>query len=188
MTKSEELKKHLKKGQLYKRAELEKWSKSVDRHLSELISTSDLIKVGPGIYYVPKKNAFGIEPPSDHSLVQKFLNDDNFLITSYNLYNRLGLGTTQLYNNQVVYNHHRSEDIVLGNKKFSFRKKASFPTKLSEEFVFVDFVNNLKKLAEDQPDLLERLRQKAQNMNKPKLQQAADKYGTAQTRKILEVA
>lgn len=188
MTKLQELKSHLRTGKLYKRSELEKWSKSIDRHLSELLSASDLVKVGPGMYYVPKKNAFGVEPPSDHALVKKFLNDTNFLISSYNLYNRLGIGSTQLYNNQIVYNHHRSEDIVLGNKKFSFRKKAAFPTTLTEEFVLVDFVNNLNKLAEDQPELLERLRQKMRSMNKVKLHQTADKYGTAQTRKILEVA
>jgi len=60
MQKLQELKSHLKSGRLYKRAELEKWSKSVDRHLSQLLSMEILSKVGPGLYYAPKKNAFGI--------------------------------------------------------------------------------------------------------------------------------
>ena len=37
MTKLEELKMHLKRGKVYRRIELTKWSKSVDRHLEFLL-------------------------------------------------------------------------------------------------------------------------------------------------------
>jgi hypothetical protein len=187
MTKLQELKSHLKRGKLYKRVELEKWSKSVDRHLSELVSEGDLTKVGPGLYYSPKTNAFGIEPPTDQSLVEKYLENKDFLLTSYNLYNRLGLGTTQLYNTNIVYNHHRSDEVILGNKKFLFRKRASFPKKLTQEYLLVDLVNNLDQLAEDQPELLEKIRLKAKYLNKKVLEENANKYGSAKTRKILTV-
>lgn len=188
MTKLQELKSHLKRGKLYRRAELEKLSKSVDRHLSELVSEGDLTKVGPGLYYSPKKNAFGIEPPTDQSLVEKYLDKKDFLITSYNLYNRLGLGTTQLYNSNIVYNHHRSDEVILGNKKFLFRKKTSFPKKLTAEYLLVDLVNNLDQLAEDLPHLLEKIQLKVKHLDKKALEQNADKYGSAKTRKILAVA
>jgi hypothetical protein len=98
MPKLEELKSHLKKGVIYKRDELQKWSKSIDRHLSELIGEGTLKRVGPGLYHFPKKNAFGFEPPADEMLIKKFLDNTNFLITSLNYFNALGLGTTQLYN------------------------------------------------------------------------------------------
>jgi hypothetical protein len=188
VTKLQELKSHLKKGRLYKRAELERWSKSVDRHLAELVSAGDLTKVGPGLYHSPKKNAFGDEPPTDQSLVEKFLDKKDFLIFSYNLYNRLELGTTQLYNSNIVYNHDRSDDVILGNKKFLFRKRTSFPKKLTIEFLLVDLVNNLNELAEDQPNLLENIQLKAKGLNKESLEQNAYKYGSARTRKLLAVA
>ena len=39
MNKLQELKKHLKRGKVYRRADLSKWSTSVDRHLDELVTT-----------------------------------------------------------------------------------------------------------------------------------------------------
>jgi hypothetical protein len=36
MNKLQELKKHLKRGKVYRSADLSKWSKSVDRHLDQL--------------------------------------------------------------------------------------------------------------------------------------------------------
>ncbi|KAA2245790.1 hypothetical protein F0L74_00215 [Chitinophaga agrisoli] len=188
MQKFQQFKSHLKKGGLYKRSELEKWSNSVDRDLSKLVSEGTLTKVGPGLYYVAIYNAFGVQLPSDESLVKKFLDDDNFLITSYNIYNKLSLGTTQLYNNKVVYNHLRSGDIILGNRTFTFKKKSSFPKKASEAFIIVDLVNNLDQLAEDQPQVLEKVQRKIKDMDTKALDDALHKYGTAKTRKLLTLA
>lgn len=188
MQKLQELKSHLKSGRLYKRAELEKWSKSVDRHLSQLLSMEILSKVGPGLYYVPKKNAFGIEPPNEEKLVQKYLDNSNFLITSFNIYNKLELGTTQLYNHKVVYNHLKSGDVKLGNKVFTFRKKSSFPTKQTAEFAVVDLVNNLDQLAEDQPKVLENVQKKVKELDPKAFSIAVEKYGTKKTRQLLATA
>lgn len=185
MSKVDFLKKHIKRGQLYKRSELSKWSASVDRHIAELVNEGLLVKVGPGLYHYPKKNAFGNEPPTEQMLVSKFLDDNNFLITSFNVYNRLGLGTTQLYNNHIVYNHHRSGTIKLGNKEFLFRKKRAFPKKVNEEFTFVDLLNNLYELAEDQPQVLNNALNKVPQLNKAELHKVIDKYATPKTRKLL---
>lgn len=185
MSKLDDLKSHLKKGNIYKREELQKWSSSVDRHLSELIDEGILKKVGPGLYHFPKKNAFGFEPPADQLLIKKFLDNDNFLITSFNSFNALGLGTTQLYNRQIVYNHLRSGDIKLGNKLFSFRKKSAFPQKPTKEFLVVDLINNLDALAEDQPKILEKTLKKATELDQSSLAYAVEKYATPKTRKLL---
>jgi len=182
MAQLEKLKSYLKKGVIYKRDELEKFSKSIDRHLSELTGDGTLKKVGPGLYHFPKKNAFGFEPPADELLINKFLDDSSFLITSFNA---LGLGTTQLYNKQIVYNHLRSGDIRLGNKLFIFRKRSSFPGKLTKEFLVVDLINNLDSLAEDQPSVLEKALKKAKSLDQPSLEFAVGKYGTRRTRKLL---
>lgn len=185
MPKLEELKSHLKKGGIYKRDELQKWSKSIDRHLSELTGEGTLKRVGPGLYHFPKKNAFGFEPPADDMLIKKFLDNTNFLITSFNYFNALGLGTTQLYNKQIVYNHLRSGDIKLGNKLFTFKKKSAFPTKPTKEFLVIDLINNLDSLAEDQPKVLEKALKTARSLDQQSLGYAAEKYGNPKTRKLL---
>jgi hypothetical protein len=97
----------------------------------------------------------------------------------------LGLGTTQLYNKQIVYNHLRSGDIKLGNKLFSFRKKSAFPQKPTKEFLVVDLINNLDALAEDQPKILEKTLKKAMGLDQSSLEYAIEKYGTPKTRKLL---
>lgn len=97
----------------------------------------------------------------------------------------MGLGTTQLYNKQIVYNHLRSGDIKLGNKLFTFKKKSSFPTKPTKEFLVVDLINNLESLAEDQPKVLEKALETARGLDQQSLGDAAEKYGNPKTRKLL---
>lgn len=76
---------------------------------------------------------------------------------SPNAYNSLGVGTTQLYNEQVVYNRKRHGKFKLGNRTFCFRVKPYFPKDLSKEFLLVDLVNNISRLAEDQNAVLGRV-------------------------------
>jgi hypothetical protein len=188
MDKLSELKKHLRRGSVYRRSELEQWSKSVDRHISELIADGTFEKVGPSLYYYPKKNIFGKELPENGMLIRKYLKEGKFLITSFNQYNGLGLGTTQLYNSMIVYNHSKSGDVKLGNKVFKFRKKAAFPPETSKEFLVVDLVNNLPELAEDQPEVLRRVYQNLPKLDNKALSTTLKKYGTAKTRKLLAPA
>lgn len=186
MNRLDQLKKHLKPGGVYRRADLMKWSKSVDRHARELVNTGFLKKLRTGLYYYPKESAFGEVPADDKKLVERFLKDDNFLLTSPNTYNALGLGTTQLYNTQVVYNYKRHGVYQLGNRKFEFRRKYQFPKKITEEFLLVDFMNNLKSLAEDQETLRDKVREKAQHMESKKLKQAIRKYANSASKKYFD--
>ena len=119
MAQIDELKKHLKKGKVYRRDDLTKWSKSVDRHLEELTQEGTLQKLSQGLYYFPKESAFGKKPHEEDELVKSFLKDDRFLLTSSNTYNSLGVGTTQLYNQRRVYNHKRHGEFKLGNQTFN---------------------------------------------------------------------
>ncbi|HEV2833400.1 MAG TPA: DUF6088 family protein [Hanamia sp.] len=178
------LKRQLKPGGVYRRTELANWSKSVDRHLDELLSDGTLQKLSQGMYYVPKETAFGKTPPDEKTLVQSFLKDDRFLLTSNNAYNSLGLGTTQLYNEQTVYNHKRHGKFKLGNRTFNFKMKPHFPKKLTKEFLVVDLVNNLKELAEEQTVVLQNLTVKVSEMDKKKLKQSVAEYGNVKTKKI----
>lgn len=120
MKKLEELKKQLKRGQVYRRNSLLKWTKSVDRHLEALVEDGTLEKLSQGLYYYPKLGAFGQTPPEDEVLIRSFLKDGRFLLTSLSNYNSLGVGTTQLYNERIVYNHKRHGDFELEIESFHF--------------------------------------------------------------------
>jgi len=182
--KTEQLKKHLKEGKTYRRADLAQWSNAVDRHLNDLVKSGFLEKLSVGLYYVPKKTVFGNVPPEDENLVRTFLKEDDFLLTSPNAYNSLGVGTTQLYNVRVVYNHKRHGEFELGGRRFFFHAKHRFPKKVTQEFLLVDLVNNLEKLAEDNSQVLKNVQAKAATMDVKRLKQAASLYGNAKAKAL----
>jgi Family of unknown function (DUF6088) len=184
MTQLEQVKKHLKRGKVYRRNDLTKWSKAVDRHLGQMLNDGTLQKLSPGLYYFPKESAFGKTPPVEEELVRGFLKDDRFLLTSPNDYNGLGVGTTQLYNKRVVYNHKRHGAFKLGNRTFEFHVKHHFPDKLTREFLLVDLVNNVDQLAEDRERVLNKVLAKAATMNLSKLKSSVNDFGSAKTKKF----
>jgi len=182
----EEVKKHLRPGQVYRRADLVKWSRSVDRHLSQLISDNTLVKLRHGVYLRPKQSRFGEIPANPKKLVRVFLKDDDFLLTSPNDYNALGVGTTQLYNLRVVYNHKRHGKFKLGGQFFDFRVRPRYPKKVTREFLLVDLLNNLEKLAEDRHEVLERVKMKLPDMNSKRLRSAVKRFAKLSAKKYLE--
>jgi len=184
MTKLQELKKRLRPGQVYRREDLAQWSNAVDRHLKQLVSEGTLTKLAGGLYLYPKETAFGKAPPEDDKLVGTFLKDDRFLLASPNAYNSLGVGTTQLYDKTVVYNHKRHGTFFLGGRKFDFRVKPSFPRTLSREFLLVDLVNNLDRLAESKKEVLGRVKERVASYDVTRLQRAAREYGNVRTKKF----
>lgn len=180
----DKFKKHLKEGKVYRRGQLSLWSNAVDRHLAMLIKEGFLQKLAPGLYYVPKKTVFGTAPPDEEELVKSFLKDDEFLLTSPNAYNSLGVGTTQLYNKRVVYNHKRHGEFKLGGRNFFFHSRHRFPARLTQEFLLVDLVNNLGSLAEDQNEILKNVFVKAQTMDAKKLKNTVKSYGNSKAKTL----
>lgn len=181
-----ELKQQLKPGRVYRREDLSKYSNAVDRHLAQLVAEGVLNKIAQGMYYYPKQTVYGPVPPEDEVLVRSFLKDDRFLLTSPNSYNALRLGTTQLYNKRVVYNHKRHGEVDLNGKKFFFHKTPYFPKKATTEFLLVDLVNHLDSLAEDREMVLKNMLSKAMTMDLNKLKYAVREYGHTKTKKLLE--
>lgn len=185
MARLDDLKKQLRRGRVYRRTELAKWSKSVDRHLEALQQDGTLQKLSQGLYYFPNETVFGETPPEEEVLVRSFLKDDRFLLTSPNAYNSLGVGTTQLYNTRTVYNHKRHGEFTLGNRKFNFCIKPHFPKTATREFLLVDLANNLETLAEDQEQILKNLYSKFNTMDKKKLERSVSEYGNEKTKKMV---
>ena len=156
----------------------------MDRHLKELQKDGTLTKLSAGLYYCPKPTAFGNAPAEDKKLVEAFLKDKRFLVSSPNAYNTLGLGTTQLYNETVVYNHKRHGRFPLGGRVFDFRVKPHFPKALSQEFLLVDLVNNLDQLAENAEAVLKRVKDKSKALDTPSFRRTVRSYGSLRAKKF----
>ncbi|MBK6998725.1 MAG: hypothetical protein IPH35_01680 [Rhodoferax sp.] len=122
-------------------------------------------------------------PPDDQALVATFLRDKNFLVFSPSSYNTLGLGTTQLYNKTLVYNHKRHGLFSFGNRQFDFRVKPRFPKCLTPEFLLVDAINNLDELAEDKNQVLQMVQRKLPGFDHAKVKRAVADFASVSTKK-----
>lgn len=188
MGKLAEFQTHLRPGQSYRRADLAKWSNAVDRHIQASVADGSLNKVSAGLYYAPKRTAFGNAPVSDETLLSTFLKGDKFLLVTPNAYNSLGLGATQLHNKTIVYNHKRHGKFKLGGRIFDFRMKPRFPSKLTPEFLLVDLVNNLDRLGEDPDQTLAHIERVACSCDPIRLERVAKNYGRVRTKKLFAAA
>ena len=188
MSNSERLKNAMLPGKVYRRKELSGFSTAVDRDLKTLVAAGELQKLAGGLYYRPRKNPFGVRPPEDRQIVRAFLKTDDFLLTSYNYFNQLGLGLTQVYNDYVVYNHKRSGCFFLGGKRFKFRLVSAYPHHLSKEFLLVDLLNNLKHLPDNTDLVLRNLKSSLGDFNRQAVYEQLARYGRAATHAALEEA
>lgn len=188
MSKLQDFQKRLRPGKAYRRADLAKWSSAVDRHIQASLRDGKLVKLSGGLYSVPKQTAFGKAPVDDEALLNAFLKGSPYLKVSPNLYNGLGVGTTQLHNKTVVYNHKRHGRFKLGGREFEFRMKPRLPAKLTSEFLLVDLVNNLSELGEDNAATLARVKDAAQRYPAARVKRAAEDYGKVATRKFFDQA
>lgn len=176
---------HMKSGVVYRRVGLLPYSNNLDRDLIALVAQNKLKKPAPGLYYKPNVSRFGLLPPSDEALVGAFLKKP-FLMYSWNDYNALGLGLTQLYNQVAVYNSERHGDVKLGSRTFAFRRPNNgFPAKLTREFVLVDLLNNAKYLTEDVSHLEASIKTKLADYDPTQLLLLAEKYGKVHTKKLI---
>ncbi len=184
MGKFDEFKAELRLGQTYRRAELARWSTAIDRHLKEAVRAGVLTKLAGGLYYAPKQTAFGKAPPEDETLVSTFLKGGLFLLASPNSFNALGVGTTQLQNRTVVYNHKRHGKFALGGRTFDFRMKHAFPRKLTREFLLVELVNNLDQLGESTEEVLARVKARLPASDQARVKRTAQIYGSERAKKF----
>ena len=118
-------------------------------------------------------------------MVGSFLGDDRFLLVSPNAYNGLGVGTTQLYNKPIVYNRKRHGEFELNGRPFEFRRRPSFPKVVSEEFLLVDLLHNLDRLAEDREAVRVRALKRAHELDRKRLARAVYDYDSARVRNLL---
>jgi hypothetical protein len=188
MKSKDRLKNAMLPGKVYRRKELARFSAAVDRDLKTLVTAGQVHKLAGGLYYRARTNPFGAAPPEDREITRAFLKTNDFLLTSYNYFNQLGLGLTQVYNDFVVYNHKRSGWFFLGGKRFKFRLVAAYPHDLSKEFLLVDLLNNLKHLPDNTDLVLRNLKSGLGDFNRQAVREQLARYGRAATRAALEEA
>ncbi len=185
-TAAQRLKEVMKVGRVYRTKELKPFSNNLARDLEKLVENRDLVHAAPGLYYRPQMTRVGAVPASSEELVRAFLGEDEFLLTSLDDYNPLGLGLTQLYNETIVYNRKRHGRFTLDGRKFSFRRPKDFPRNLSKEFLYVEALNNKKELLEDTSQLEKLLLERTEGLDLKALLVAATKYGKVSTKKFFE--
>lgn len=189
MTALNELKKRLEPGRVYRRADLTRWSNSIDRHLQQLVKTRALVEQSWGLYYCPKRTAYGEVPPDTGELIRAFLKDDRFLIIPRQAYNPLRMGRLRGSKEEtLVYNHKRHGVFVLGGHKFDFMVKPYFPNKISLEFLLVDLANAvcLRAKNKNRGAVLDSIATAGRRMDARKLRQAVKAYGGTRAKKFFE--
>jgi hypothetical protein len=176
---------HLKAGKVYRLEQLNAYFDNLPEELNKMLEAGTIKKLETDLYYIPKKTVFGEVPPDRKEMIKAFLNDDNFLIMSPNNYNALGVGTTQLYNKAVVYNHKQHGKFMLDGKSIEF-KITGFPKTLTKEFLLVDLINNIDSLAEDTDSIKEKVKRKFPEFNKSRMKRLVKSFGENKTKKFFE--
>lgn len=185
-TNADNLFKAMKPGRVYRRAELAQFSTAVDRDLKVLVKRELLRRPAAGLYYRPRKSRWGDVPADTHELVRAFLNTDDFLVTSLNVFNQLGVGLTQMVNATMVYNRKRVGKFVLGGRTFQFKRPVNYPRKVTTEFLYVDLLNNFEDLPERPENLEALLKERLMHTSRSKLQKNARAYGKLSTQRMLQ--
>lgn len=191
MTALNELKKRLEPGRVYRRADLARWSNSIDRHLQQLVKARVLVEQSWGLYYCPRRTPSGEVPPDTVELIRAFLKDDRFLIIPRRAYSSLRMGTLRgSREDTLVYNHKRHGVFVLGGHKFDFMVKPHFPNKISLEFLLVDLVNVacLRAESKNRNAVLDSIARAGRRMDARKLRQAVKQYAGARAKKFFSEA
>jgi hypothetical protein len=187
--KSDELRKRLVPGRVYRRADLAQWSNAIDRHLQELVKTRTLVEQSWGLYYCPKRTSSGEAPPDRQELVKVFLKDRRFLIIPREAYNPLRLGTLRISKEDtVVYNHKRHGMFVLGGHKYDFMLKPFFPDEITVEFLWVDLVNTVcaRRRTKYGQAILDILEEKGGRLDVRRLRNAVQTYGGVRAKKFFK--
>ena len=127
----------LRKGRVYRTADLSRWGRNPSRLARRLVQEGTLTRLGQGLFVSPRKSKFGWAPPNDEELMRGFLGGARFLMTGPERWNPLGLGSTAVFPARLVYNTKRSGEFELGSRRFLLRR-VRFPKQPTPEWAAVD--------------------------------------------------
>jgi len=179
----------LKPGRVYRTRELSRWGANAPRLAKRLARRGQLIRLARGLYVQPKRGRFGLVPPTDEELVRAFLDDSPFVFTGPERWNALGLGTTALSTERLVYNSKRTGTFTLGGRRFRLRRVA-FPKTPTPEWFVVDLFEHAEQAGASRGNLIAALARvlRRGELDRGRLQDMAARYGTKKTLRQVKAA
>ena len=179
----------LEPGRVYRTRDLSPWSANAPRLAKRLVAEGELVPLAHGLFAHPRHGRFGPVPPADEELMRAFLGDTPFVVTGPARWNALGLGTTAVFADTLVYNTKRSGRFVLGGRPFLLRRVA-FPDPAPPEWFVVDLLEHASQAASSRADVGEALAHAIAGgrFDRARLRAMAERYGTDETRRIVEAA
>ena len=176
----------LARGRVYRTRQLAQWSENPTRLAKRLVREGHLRQLANGLYYRPHESRFGEVPPSDEALMRGFLEGSAFVFTGPEYWNSLGLGSTALSPETLVYNTKRSGPFQFGSRRFRLRRMR-FPRTPPPEWYAVDLLDNGDYMDLESRELLERLRVRLNDggLKPSTLESMARKFGTKRTQQLV---
>ena len=173
----------------YRTRELSRWGANAPRLAKRLVRDGQLVRLAHRLFAHPEQGRFGAVPPTDEELVRAFLNDTPFAFTGPDRWNALGLGTTALSTERLVYNLKRTGTFSLGGRRFRLRRVAFPKTPPPERFV-VDLFEHAEQAAASRGDLATALERalRADRFDRLPLREMAARYGTKRTLEQVDAA
>lgn len=179
----------LRPGRAYRTKDLAAWSANAPRLAKRLVREGQLVPLAHGLFVHPRRGRFGDVPPTDEEVMRAFLDGGRFVFTGPERWNALGLGTTAMFAAPLVYNTKRSGTFELGGRRYVLRRVA-FPDRPTVEWFVIDLFENAKSTGADPRELARALRRAvaARSFDVDRLLEVAQRYGTRQTRALVESA
>jgi hypothetical protein len=146
-----------------------------------------LVKLRQGLYYCPKSSRFGVVPPSDDEVLQALFGGAPYVITGLERWNTLGLGTTALSTDRLVYNTKRTGTLEVGGRRYRLRRVA-FPVDPPAEWYVVDLLQHTDEAGVSRATVATALRRalKEGRFDADRLSLMAARFGTEEVRATVE--
>jgi hypothetical protein len=176
----------LEAGQVLRTRELRRWSANPTRLAMRLVRDGRLCRAAHGLFYVPVPSRFGPAPPAEEEILRAFFGGGPFIISGPSKWNVLGLGSTSLFAETLVYNTKRSGRFLFDGRRYLLRR-VLFPGDPSPEYFVIDLLQQHDMagvpLAELEQGLLATLR--GDRWDRALLKMMAEQYGTKATLAIV---
>lgn len=176
-------------GRVYRTADFGRWDRNATRLARRLEREGRLQRLAQGLFVCPRRSSFGPVPPKDEDVLKSFLKGSDFVFTGPAQWNSLGLGSTALFADTLVYNTKRTTTLALGNRRLQLRR-VRFPRRPSREWYVVDLLMNHESAGMSLEELEGSLRSAlaAGRFDAYRLRQAAIEFGTREVRNLVERA
>lgn len=174
-------------GKVYRTRDLGDYARNPTRMAEQLVEAGELRKVRQGLYFAPRKTAFGEAPPSEEELLNAFFHGKRYLRTGPSVWNALGLGSTAVEAVPLIYNTGRSGEVWLGRRRFRLRRVKFPPGRVPAEYLVVDLLENADLAGVDCDTVLRRLVVAVEEgrFDRERLRAMAEGYGSKRVRLLL---